>query len=77
MTAAQTNTNIYRKQAVTKAAGAAIQTMSEASTAKAENMGPRMGGPIMKQRTFDWSAKDKYVELRNFKLEVKKHAPKL
>ena len=42
-----------------------------AGTEGAENAGPRMSGPIMKQPTFDCSAKDKYVKLQNFKLEVK------
>ena len=44
--------------------------MSMASAARAENAGPRMSRPIMKQPTFDWNVKDKYTELRNFKLEV-------
>ena len=61
----ETNTNEYITQAVAKATRAAIQTMS------AENVRPRMSGCIMKQPTFDWSAKDKYAEVRNFKLEVK------
>ena len=30
-----------------------------------------MSGPIMKQPTFGWGAKDKYAKLRNIKLEVK------
>ena len=38
---------------------------------KAQNAGPKLGGPIMKQPTFDWSSTDKYVELRNFKKEVR------
>ena len=29
-----------------------------------------MSGPIMKEPTFDQNTKDKYAELRNFKLEV-------
>ena len=45
--------------------------MFMASAARAENIGSRMSGPIIKQLTFDWSAKDKYAELVNFKLEVK------
>ena len=69
MTSEQTNVNEYRAQAVAKAARMAIQTMSAASTG--ENVGPRMCGPMMKQPTFDWSAKEKYAELRNTKLGVK------
>ena len=64
----QTNTNKYLAQAATRVA---IQAKSMTSAARAENIGHRMPGPIMKQPTFDWSAKDKYVKLRNFKLEVK------
>ena len=67
----QTNTNEYITQAVVKAARVAMQTMSTARTARAENTGPRMSRPIMKQPTFDCSAKDKYTKLRNLKLEVK------
>ena len=29
-----------------------------------------MSGPFIRDPTFDWSAKDKYAKLRNFKLEV-------
>ena len=70
MASKQTNTNEYIEQAVVKAARVAVQTMSSAGTARAENMGPRMSRPIMQQPTSDWSAKDKYAELRNFKVEV-------
>ena len=66
-----TNINEYIAQAVVKAARMAIQTMSAAGTAGAENARPRMSGPIMKEITFDWSTKDEYSELRSFKLEVK------
>ena len=67
----QANTNEYIAQAIAKAARVAAQIMSAAGTARAENARPRMSGPIMKQPTFDWSAKDKFAKLRNFKLEVK------
>ena len=53
------NPNEYIVQAVAKGA------------ARAENVGAKMSGPIMKQTTFDWSTKDKYAKLGNFKLEVK------
>ena len=61
----------YIIQAVAKAARAAIETIAMASTARAENLGPRISGTIMKKPTLDRYAKDKYAELRNFKLEVK------
>ena len=32
--------------------------------------GPKIGGPTMKQLTFDWNAEDKYSELKTFRLEV-------
>ena len=73
MTNEQTNSNHY----IAKAARVAIQTMSVYSAARTENVGLRMNRPIMKQPTFNWSSKDKYAELTNFKLEVKKHASKL
>ena len=42
--------------------------------AQAERMydgsGLKVGGPTMKQPTFDWNAQDKYCELKTFRLEV-------
>ena len=42
--------------------------------AQAERMydgsGPKVGGPTMKQLTFNWNAQDKYSELKTFRLEV-------
>ena len=32
--------------------------------------GPKLGGPTMKQPTFNWEADDKYSELKTFRLEV-------
>ena len=68
MASEQTNTNKYITQAVPEAARVAIQTMSMADTARAENAGTRISRPIMKQPTFDWIVKDKYAKFRNFKL---------
>ena len=53
MASEQTNTNEYITQAVAKAARVAIQTISVAGTARAENAGPRVSEPIMKQPSFD------------------------
>ena len=56
------------------AAKAAVQAMAMASTDKsqrAQKAGPKLGWPIMKQPTFNWSSTDKYAELMNFKMEVK------
>ena len=33
--------------------------------------GPKLGGSMIKQLTFNWSSRNKYEELRNFKLQVK------
>ena len=38
---------------------------------KKVSMRPKLGRPSLQQYTFDWSATDKYTELRNFRLEVK------
>ena len=48
MASEQTNTNEYIAQAVGKAARVAIQTISVAGTARAENSGPKMSVSIMK-----------------------------
>ena len=42
-----------------------------AGAERTENVGLRLSRPIMKYLTFDKSSKDKYAELRNFKLELK------
>ena len=64
----QKNSNEYIAQAVAEAARATIQTMAMVSKTRAENTGPRISGTIVKQPTFNWITKDKYAELRNFKL---------
>ena len=38
---------------------------------RAQNAGPKIGGPSMRKQTFSWSSTDKYTELRNFRMEVK------
>ena len=48
-----------------------------AGVARAENVGSRMSGLIMKQLTFDWSAKDRYVGGKKLQTIGNKHAPKL
>ena len=59
----KTKANEYIAQAVAEATGVVTQTMSMASAARTENVGPRMSRPIMRQPTFNWSSKDKYAEL--------------
>ena len=73
----QTNASEYIVQAIAKAARVTVQTRAMAGTARAANPVTRMSRPIMKQHTFDWSAKDNYAELRNFKLDVKTHSKTL
>ena len=49
----------------------AIQAMAQAQAEQMHNTaGPKIGGPAMKQPTFDWDAEDKYSELKTFRLEV-------
>ena len=59
---------------VMKAAGQAmVVARTEVSAClrnNAVNVGPKIGGPSLKQPTFDWGPTDMYVELRNFKLEI-------
>ena len=57
-----------------KAARAALQAVAMDSTEnnqRAQNTGPILSKPIIKQLTFDWSSKEKYIKLRNYNLEVK------
>ena len=52
-----------------EAAWAAVHAVSMASaknSQRAQNVGPKLGRPIQRQLTFDWSSTDKYAELGNF-----------
>ena len=66
----QSTANKVLAQVVAEAARVTIQAMAAAGAARTQNVGLRQGGPKMKQPTFTWEEKDKYNELRNFKLEV-------
>ena len=58
-------------KAVAEATRVAIQTMAEAQVERTHNIsGPKIGGPTMKQPTFDWNAEDKYSKLKTFGLKV-------
>ena len=58
-------------RAVAVATRIALQTMAEAWVERMQDgSGPKLGGPTMKQPTFDWDAQDKYSELKTFRLEV-------
>ena len=61
-------------QIAAEVARGAVQTIAMASTdnsAREQNVGPKLGGLILKQPTFNWSSTDKYAEPRNFKIDVK------
>ena len=50
-----------------------VQAMAMASAEnnqRAQSAGPKLGGPLMRQPTFNWSCTDRHVELRNIKMEV-------
>ena len=50
---------------------AAIQVMAKAVAEKPQGTaGPKIGGPAMKQPTFNWDLEDKYSELKTFQLKV-------
>ena len=58
-------------RAVAEATRIAIQTMVETQAERMHDVsGPKIGGPTMKQLTFNWNAEDKYSELKTFRLEV-------
>ena len=59
----QVSQNEFNVQAVAKAARAANQTMAAAGIPRQENARLKMSGSIIKQPTFNWSAKYKYEEL--------------
>ena len=64
---ANANEAVARTEATT---GAAIQAMTVATLERPQNVGPKMGGPAVKQPNFNWEADDKYNELGNFMLEI-------
>ena len=53
-------------KAVAEATRVAIQAMEEAQAEQTHNTaGPKIGGPTIKQPTFDWDAGDKYSDLKH------------
>ena len=64
-------------KAMTEAAKAAIMAVREAetlaSTTRPEPAMPKTDHPVLKQPMFNWKSPDKYRELCNFEIEVKKH----
>ena len=58
-------------RAVAEATRVAIQTMAEAWAERMHDIsGPQIGGPTIKQLTFDWNVEDMYNKLKTFRLEV-------
>ena len=54
-------------RAVAEATRIALQTMAEAWVERThDRSGPKLGGPTMKQPTFDWNIQDKYSKLKTF-----------
>ena len=70
MATKQANTTEAVVQVVAEAARAVLQAMAMANAdndQRAQSVGPKLGGPIIKQLTFDWTPTDRSAELRNFK----------
>ena len=58
-------------KAVAEVTRAVIQAMAVATAEQPQSTtGPKLGGPAMKQPTFNWESEDKYSELKTFNLEV-------
>ena len=55
MTTEQTSSNAAIAQAVVKAAREAIQAMTTAEAERSQKFGPKLGGSIVEQLTFDWN----------------------
>ena len=70
MASEQTSASEAIDKAVAEATIPAIQTMAVARAERAKIVGPRLGGPMMKQPNFKWEAQDKYNELKNLRIEV-------
>ena len=52
---------------VSEATRIALETMTEAQAERMDDgSGPKLGGPAMKQPTFDWNMQDKYSKLKTF-----------
>ena len=64
------NTNEVVAHVVGEAARLTKQAMAVARAERTQNIGPRLGGPTMKQPTFNWEVEDKFNELKNIRLEV-------
>ena len=58
-------------KAVAEVTRATVQAMAVTMAEKTQGAaGPKIGGPAMKQQTFNLEADDKYSKLKTFRLEV-------
>ena len=66
----QANDKMSITQMVAEAMRVVMQVTAAASVESStrQSMGPKVGGPLMKQPTFNWDTEDKFNELKNFKL---------
>ena len=74
MTTEQINITKAIDQVAAEAQRVGVQAMVWVNTdnsQRTQNAGPKLGGPMVKQLTFNWSSKDKYAELKNFKMKLK------
>ena len=59
-------------KAVAEVTRVAIQAMAETQAQRMPNTsGPKVGGPMLRQPSFNWEATDKYTEWKAFILEVR------
>ena len=73
--AEQNMSNVIAK-AVAEATKIAIQTMADIQVQQIDSQcGPRLGGPALKQPTFNWEATDKHTEWKAFTLKVQNVIP--
>ena len=71
MTNEQEITNEAIAEAVAEVTRVAIQVTVAATADRIQSVvGPIIGGPAMKQPTFNWEANDEYSKLKNIRLEV-------
>ena len=73
---AEQNMSEVIAKVVAEATKIAIQTMAEIQVQQMDSQcGPRLGGPALKQPTFNWEATDKYTEWKAFMLKVQNIIP--
>ena len=59
-------------KAMAEATRVAIQAMAETQAQRMPNTsGPKVGGPTLRQPSFDWEATDKYTKWKAFILKVR------